>query len=250
MDLDGYLAQLAADGPRLADAAQRAGFDALVAATDWTVRDLVLHLGGIHRWAAAVVATASPTTEIAEGDAVGSGPGDAELLDWFRVGHAGLVRTLREAPADLECATFLAAPSPLLFWARRQAHETAVHRADAESALDPAQLTPFGVAFAQDGIAEMLHGFAARRSNAIATAGVLALRPDDEGDAWQVRLGGERVEATIGAAADAGATDADVVVSGTSSALYLWLWNRPAEVRVSGDAALAGLWREIRVRWS
>jgi len=46
---------------------------------------------------------------------------------------------LASAPPDLDCLTFLAAPSPLAMWARRQAHETAIHRVDAES---PAARSP------------------------------------------------------------------------------------------------------------
>ena len=34
----------------------------------------------------------------------------------------------------MRCFAFLPAPSPLAFWARRQAHETGIHRADVESA--------------------------------------------------------------------------------------------------------------------
>ena len=70
-----------------------------------------------------------PEEEILRG-----GAADPELLAWFRAGHASLAETLTEADPALVCATFMAAPSPLAFWARRQAHETAIHRADAEIA--------------------------------------------------------------------------------------------------------------------
>lgn len=42
----------------------------------------------------------------------------------------------RWAAGYVDCWTFLDAPSPLAFWARRQAHETAIHRADAQLAAD------------------------------------------------------------------------------------------------------------------
>jgi uncharacterized protein (TIGR03083 family) len=239
MDIETHLEQLALDGARLADAAERAGWAAPVAACRWDVRDLVTHVGGVHRWAAAVVGSSSRVDELAR--AVGTGPGDNELLGWFREGHAALLMTLRAAPADLDCFTFLPAPSPRAFWARRQAHETAVHRADAESASGA--ITPFGVDFAQDGIAEMLQGFAQRRSNAVATAGTIALRPDDGTKAWLVTFGGERI---VVAESDG---DAEAVVTGSSSDLYLWLWNRPSAAEVSGDAGLPKQWRTVRVRW-
>ena len=59
-----------------------------------------------------------------------------------------------------------AGPSPLAFWARRQAHETAVHRYDAQSAAPggpPAPAGAFDPAFAADGVDELIMGFAARR---------------------------------------------------------------------------------------
>ena len=54
--------------------------------------------------------------------------------------------TLRTADPAVRCWTFLPAPSPLAFWARRQAHETAIHRADAQLAAGP--VTPFAADFA------------------------------------------------------------------------------------------------------
>lgn len=243
MGIDEHIAHLDRDGRALADAAERAGWDVPVPATDWAVRDLVTHVGGVHRWAADIVRTASPSGGTEAGHAVGTGPDDGELLAWFRDGHAELVETLRAAPADLTCFAFLPAPSPLAFWARRQAHETAVHRADAEVAAG--LLPAFDVAFAQDGIAELLHGFAPRKSNAIDRAATILLRPTDAGDHWLITLGGERITAEL--AGDA--MSADTVVTGSSGELYLWLWNRPSPVVVSGEESVARLWRTVRVRW-
>src|SRR6204780_1534249 len=62
--------------------------------------------------------------------------------------------------ARTSCCGFLDAPSPLAFWARRQAHEPAIHRADAESAAG--DVTPFPAVFAADGIDELLVCFASR----------------------------------------------------------------------------------------
>lgn len=239
MDVATHVEHLEADGRLLGEAAVRAGWDAPVSACRWDVRELVTHAGGVHRWATAVVGARPDADEAAS--AVGTGPADDALLDWFREGHTALVAALRTAPRDLDCFTFLPAASPLGFWARRQAHETAIHRADAESACGA--IAAFDVAFAQDGIAEMLLGFARRRTNVINSVGSMALRPNDGGAAWLVTFGGEQVTAT-----ESGA-DAPAVVAGSSSDLYLWLWNRPSAVEVSGDAGLAKLWGTVQVRW-
>ena len=244
MDAVALVDHLSEHGDRLAAAADRAGWDTAVPGTDWTVRQLVRHVGGVHRWAADVVDAARPSGDTPAAAAVGSGPPDDELLEWFQNGHAALVQTLRDAPPDLDCFTFLPADSPLHFWARRQAHETAVHRADAESAAG--DVTPFDAAFAQDGIAELLLGFARRRSNSIPRSGVIGLDAAD-GDSWLVTLGGERTEAET----SEDLLGTDVTVRGLSSDLYLWLWNRPTEAVVDGDADLARAWgATVQVTWS
>ena len=241
MKIAEHIGQLQEDGSLLAAAAAQAGWDAPVPGTEWDVRALVTHVGGVHRWAADIVRRGSADTDSEAGDAVRTGPADDELLDWFVAGHAALASTLSGAPEDLACATFLPAPSPLAFWARRQAHETAVHRADAQAARG--SVTPFDAMFAQDGMAEMLLGFAARKSNAIERDATLSLIASD-GPPWHIALGGERIVATESE------RHADATVSGSSSDLYLWLWNRPSAAEVSGDESVAELWRTVRVRWS
>jgi uncharacterized protein (TIGR03083 family) len=254
VEISEHLEHLERDGALLASAAASAGWDAPVPSLRWTVRDLVTHLGGVHRWAAAIVRDGATSGDVPEGRAVGRGPGDGELIDWFAEGLAALVATLRSAPVELTCLTFLPAPSALAFWARRQAHETAIHRADAQAAAGT--VTPFDAPFAQDGIAELLLGFAARRSNAVESPGTLFLHALDGPD-WLVTLGGERTlaepipdDAAQRQPVDGGKAAPGATVTATSSELYLWLWNRPAQVSVLGDAALAEQWRQVRVRWS
>jgi uncharacterized protein (TIGR03083 family) len=242
MEIAEHLAQLESDGPRLLDAAEQAGWDAPVPCTEWTVRDLVVHTGGIHRWATDIVRTGARSADTEARRAVGIGPLDGALLDWFGAGHLALVDALRAAPDDLDCVAFLPAPSPLAFWARRQAHETAIHRADAQAAAGLE--VSFPIEFAQDGIAEMLRGFAARKSNAIDTDATLGLRPSDGSPPWLITMGGEQIEAVVSDA------DADALVAGSSTDLYLWLWNRPSHATISGDESTAQLWRSVRVRWA
>ena len=89
----------------------------------------------MHRWATGIVA--GPRTQpwdVDLDDVVGTWPADADLIGWFGDGVGRLVATLSRAEPDLACWTFLDAPSPLAMWARRQAHETSVHRVDAELA--------------------------------------------------------------------------------------------------------------------
>lgn len=245
MDVASLLEQLAADGRALVTAVSGRDFDAPVPRTEWNLRQLIAHLGGVQRWATEVVETHSATAATPAGEAVGRAPGDDQLLDWFREGHADLLETLSSAPDDLECFTFLPAPSPLHFWARRQAHEQAIHRADAEGATGR-EVTLFDADFAQDGLAELLTGFGRRRANAVARAATLGLDAVD-GASWLVTFGGERIEA-VGPADLAGT---DVTVRGLSSDLYLWAWNRQSGAVVDGDDGVAALWgATVQIRWS
>ncbi|CAM5260871.1 hypothetical protein SAURM35S_05383 [Streptomyces aurantiogriseus] len=152
---------------------------------------------------------------------------------------------MSSAPPDVECWHFLPAPSPLAFWARRQAHETAVHRADAESAhgTAPEELAAAVPRdFAADGVDELLLAFHARAKSKVRTETprVLRVRATDTDDAvWTVRLSPEPPVAERG-----GTRDADCEVTGPVAQLYLALWNRLPFPAVTGDTALADLWRE------
>ncbi len=139
-------------------AADLAGPDALVpTCPDWTVRDLVAHVGGVHRWATSFIRTGRTTpTSLDEDEAFFITVPDDELVDSYRDAHAELLEALRCAEPDTACWTFLSAPSPLIFWARRQAHEASMHCVDAEASIGvPSSFPPD---FAVDGITELPRG--------------------------------------------------------------------------------------------
>ena len=148
LDVPGYVGALRRQGELLAGAAQRAGLAAGVpSCPGWAVRDLLKHTGYVHRWATGFVAEGlTSPAGASEEEILSEGPADAELPGWFREGHAALVQALGAAGPGLNCWAFLAAPSPLAFWARRQAHETAIHRMDAEQAAVSAAGQPVSAA--------------------------------------------------------------------------------------------------------
>ncbi|MET7364431.1 maleylpyruvate isomerase family mycothiol-dependent enzyme [Streptomyces sp. NPDC005566] len=100
---------------------------------DWSLRDLVVHVGGAHRWAGEIVRTRA-TEEIPDEqvpNAEGPGDDDPGALDtWLAEGAAATVAALREAGPDTAVWTW-AWEQRTAFWARRMVHETVVHRADA-----------------------------------------------------------------------------------------------------------------------
>ncbi len=240
METAEFVRVLDREGRLLATAAEEAGIDAKVpTCPEWQVRDLLRHTGLVHRWAAAFVAEGHTSYHPAD-DGLPDLDG-AELVAWFREGHRFLVDTLSSAAPDVRCWHFLPAPSPLAFWARRQAHETTVHRIDAESARGGAP-TGIGTDFAVDGIDELLRGFHARPKSRVRSEEprILRVRATDADDAvWTVRLSAEPPATERD---DTG--EADCEVTGPAAQLYLSLWNRRPYPDVTGDTSVAALWRE------
>jgi uncharacterized protein (TIGR03083 family) len=262
MEVSAHVDTLRADGTRLAEAAALAGPDAPVpSCPEWTVRQLLHHQGAVHRWAAAYVSsglTEAGAVDFAE--ARGPEPADADLIDWFRSGHATLVTALSDADPDLQCWSFLPAPSPLAFWARRQAHETCIHRVDGELAAGQG-LGPIGPAFAADGIDELLVAFGSRRGGRSKGEGegrgegekpaAIAFRCTDGDSGWDVRVGPGGVDATALTTQSKDEGEVQLcTVRGRAADLYLTLWRRrgPDALMVEGDdRAFAQLLERVRI---
>jgi hypothetical protein len=133
------------------------------------------------------------------------------------------------------------APHDAGFWARRQAHEVAIHRLDAEHALagtDAALPTLiFDTRLAADGIDEAVQVIIPRRLSHYppALGGSVLFHAADAGQAWlmHVRAG----EAPETGPAEPG-VDADASVVGTADAVYRAAWHRPSTAILGGDPAL------------
>jgi uncharacterized protein (TIGR03083 family) len=256
-----FIACLRREGERLAAAADRAGFAAPVpACPGWKVRDLLKHLGYVHRWAAGYVGEQHTrwVDRLSEEEILSGGPSDDVLAAWFRQGLAELVLVLSAAGPETECWTFLDAPSPVAFWARRQAHETTVHRVDAEQAAaaagaaplaDPPDIDP---RFAIDGIDELILGFLARdarRGGWDGPPAVLGFHAED-GAGGTAHWWLEAVPGRLAVAR--GASPARCDVTGPAARLYLLLWNRagPGGLAVGGDTSqLAAFLTHYHVNW-
>ena len=251
MKITEHIDALQDEGRLLAAAATRTELDAPIpTCPDWRMRDLVLHVGGVHRWATGYVGDRrTEMWDVDLDDIVDTWPADRDLIDWFREGHGRLVHTLASAPPDLDCFTFLAAPSPLAMWARRQAHETAMHRVDAESA--GSTITEFHPAFAADGVDELLSCFVTRprprRAPKVSSPRSIHVHATDTGDDWYLQIGLEAIVTSRRGG------PADCTITATAGDLYLLLWNRRSDagISVEGDRDLLALWREdVQIRWS
>jgi uncharacterized protein (TIGR03083 family) len=199
----------------------------------WTVRDLTVHLGSVHRFHAAHIGRGvtdpPPKPEPADPPA-----DDDALRAWFSDGVDELLVALRRVDPDLPAWNWAPhTPQTASFWPRRMAQETAVHRWDAESAHGEA--VGFDLALAVDGIDERLTVMGPVQPEPDLPTGTVVVRTTDEDAQWALRTAPEVFEVL-----DEPPASPDAVVEGTASGLLLALWGRvPADqLTISGDPAM------------
>src|SRR5262245_50342385 len=107
-------------------AAVRVGdLDADVAACPgWQVRDLVGHLGSIHRWAAQIVRTRQPTRY---SEAPYEGSSAESAAHWYAEAASALLAELADSDDEAPCWNFSGVHQWGAFWPRRQVHEVRIH---------------------------------------------------------------------------------------------------------------------------
>jgi len=156
LNADRYVAEIGASTAGLAEIL--AAYDQslpIPTCPEWTLRQLVTHVGRAHRWAAEITRTRSdafiPFREVPDGKL----PDDrAEQRAWLHAGAARIVDAVQEAGSDLVWS--FAGPTPAGFWIRRMAHETLVHRAHAQLAAGAEPEPVIEAEIAADAIDEWL----------------------------------------------------------------------------------------------
>jgi uncharacterized protein (TIGR03083 family) len=216
----------------------------------WTIRHLATHVGRAHRWAAEIVGTRS--ARFVEFRAVPDGKSPTSAADrarWLTDGAARLIDAVRNAGDDRVWA--FGTMRPAVFWARRMAHETLVHCADARMAAGEAVDIQAGQA--ADAIDEWLtlmsrlnaggHDLAASvPAGSSLHVQVTGPGPGATGE-WLVKHSvSDGVEVLSGCGGD-------TTLTGPAADVLLVLMRRlsPADgaVRVSGDAGLLDRWLEL-----
>ncbi|RZQ66047.1 maleylpyruvate isomerase family mycothiol-dependent enzyme [Amycolatopsis suaedae] len=216
---------------------------------EWSVTDLVAHLGKVHRYVGWVIR--ERLREQPDPTGIGflglppdiSGwprpesepnrvPVPGAMADWFAEGAAALGGLFRETDPGTAVYTWWHEQT-VAFWIRMQAIEAAVHRWDLEDALGEAG--PVDAELAADAIDQHLTVMTpAGRSRSPAPAGAgerdRFRQSDGPGD-WTVVFDGDEVRVETG--------PGDVELSGTASDLMLFLWRRlpPTRLAVTGDRA-------------
>jgi uncharacterized protein (TIGR03083 family) len=198
----------------------------------WTQLDLVRHLGGVYEF---VVRQVRSAERVARGQL---DVPDDEVLAAVADLHAELLLVLRETDPDAPSWTWSRkGPSVAAFWPRRMAHETAVHRWDAQLAVgEPAPMDPD---LACDGVDEVLDVFLPARRGRIKEelAGTVHLHAIDASPTvaaeWTIDLG------PAGAVAVRRVHEkADAALRGPAGELLLACWGRAATLDRFGDGEL------------
>jgi uncharacterized protein (TIGR03083 family) len=204
----------------------------------WTARELVEHLGGVHRWATAILRAGHADHPPRNASPLPHADG---LLDWYASGLTELVGTLRTTPPEAPAWHMSpAAPKVAASWARRQAHELVVHRMDLEAAAGTPH-APVEPGLAADGVDELLSIVVPRWAHTeplTSAAATVAVTATDTGDDWTVSV--EEGIVTV-ERERSGTTDAQL--RGAATALLLHLWGRPADVVIDGNPAAEALLR-------
>ncbi|MGQ0824556.1 MAG: maleylpyruvate isomerase family mycothiol-dependent enzyme [Actinomycetota bacterium] len=242
MHYDDFVAAIRREGADCVRAARATGVDAKVpSCADWTVADLCSHLGRLHRWVVEVIELRPKPFE-RYWETIDTPDGGA-LLDFLESGYAPMADALGTV-APTEPMWSWTDDRTAGFWARRQAHELAVHRWDAQLAGGIPQ--PIERALAVDGIQEVFDilpfRLGAKYPGGNDETIHLHCTDSDDGE-WLLRIGAERLEVTREHA------KGDVAARGTASDLLLVLWGRypPEQLEVFGDADLLRRFRNARL---
>lgn len=250
MEVAAYLDHIRADAARLSDVA-RLDLDVDVpCCPGWTVRDLVQHVGIVYRHKALIVEEGwvEPQERTIS-------PPDDGVVEWLDRSVEHLVEVLEEHDPSEQVWTWHDDDQTVGFWYRRMAHESLIHRIDAEQALRLE--SSIDEDLAADGIDEIL---TVMMSGAPAWAscefGDRGARFEVPGRSWTVRLG-----TFSGTSPTSGVEYVDeptlelvgphavfqAVISGSAGSVDLWLWGRttPGSITIQGDRSIVNVVRGI-----
>jgi uncharacterized protein (TIGR03083 family) len=219
---------------------------------DWQVLDLIHHVAAVYlRVRSHIGRGVTDRPDSDPRDSLGELPTGDAAVQWWSDEYEALLALLDTLDPQLPAWHWAPAPKQVGFWHRRIAHETAMHRWDAQMAIGQGE--PIEARLAVDGIAEVLDSWlpAERRKGPLDRTGVVRLvatagveggqgRTDAEHE-WFVRLRGAGV-ALLDTDTWLDHDDPETRVSarGGASDLLLALFGRvPFDVlEITGDATL------------
>jgi uncharacterized protein (TIGR03083 family) len=252
METDAYMRAIRKDADAMVAAARVAGLESDVpTCPGWTVRDLMVHTGRVHRHKTEVV-----RGRYLDADAKFPQKPDDDVLEWFAEGVDEMLGVFADADLSAPSYTWCSHDHTADWWVRRMAHETAIHAADA---LIAAGKTPtIEASLAQDGVDEILDEFmigGPSWGEIVSSDRTISLRSGDR--EWNLRSAvfsgtspttGTSYEALDKLVYDSGGRPMATVATDPAT-LDLWLWGRgelPHEA-VTGDRSVVSHVRAVAV---
>lgn len=238
MDATTHLDAVRRDGARLAATPADALGLTVPSCPDWTVAQLLGHTGWVHRWVTATLA--APPDSPPSPKTIERAPADPSAAPaWYADALDAMLAQFAVTDLGAVYSTFVG-PQPGTWWARRMAHETSIHRWDAEAAHGtPA---PIDAALAVDGVDEALDTYVAGRFDreAFGSNGqTLHLHATDTDGEWMLTMDPDAVrwERAHG--------KGDAALRGPASELLLFVMSRRGTegLEVFGDGQLAARWQ-------
>ncbi len=239
-DTDSYIEATEREGAAVGAVAATGDLDASVPSCPrWSLQKLVGHLGWVYNWVSAHVEQRSAT--MLNRDDVPRPPQGQAVVDWYAAAHARVLDGLRDLDPAEEIWSW-AGVNTGAFWHKRLAHESLIHRWDAENAVgEPGRLDSDLAADGVDELAEVILPFQAGVTTDPLPEGTLHLHRTDGHGEWLWRIAERRV------VTERIHARGDVAVRGTGEQLDLVLWGRiqPDAVEVFGEVDVLAAWTAL-----
>ncbi|MBW6433470.1 maleylpyruvate isomerase family mycothiol-dependent enzyme [Actinoplanes hulinensis] len=250
LELNRYFLELESETVRLANLAHEAdGQLPIPTCPDWTLEQMVEHVGRGHRWAAEIIRRRLPEPIAMQEVVVPADPD--ERSEWLTAGARMLADAVRVVGAQQPVWTWQRDRSAG-FWLRRLLHDEVVHRFDAELALGATG--DLAADLAADGVSDVLDTAAALSRPDIGVpspfAGLVGAGESLQFIATDTDLGSSGewsiIRSPAGVTWRHGHETAHVTVRGPALQLLLLLNRRlpveTADVEISGDRKIFAHW--------
>lgn len=241
MDVLELLSSVEANAVGIIEAARRDPLAPTPQCPGWTVGHVAVHVGRAFRWMEGMVRERAQGPVMPAPNETAHDRLAPDLVPWFQESLELFLATMRKTDLEEPVWTW-SGEDRASFWMRLQAHETAIHRTDAQSAFGPPQ--PVDAELARDAIDGLLTWFVPRvRAMSLLPCRGTVMRfevTDGEGR-WQLRIDDTQ------AVPEERGEEADVIVCGAVSDLLLYLWQRTGleHLKVIGEREPAERYREL-----
>ena len=232
-----YVDALEEEAERIADIATSGLHTAVRTCPGWDLEALVVHLAESYRRFAAQIMAPDPLERVEL-----AAPARVTPHAYLEASLLSLLEALRNRGPDDPCWNFMGQDETVGFVARRLAHETAIHRVDAELTRGPAH--GIDVELAADGLDERVDVLLRHSVTPLAAhplGGSMCLICSDTPVAWIIDSNRGAVKIRFGRG------PANAAVVGSASDIFCFSWNRPTArpLQITGDRAVVEAWRSF-----